>query len=209
MGRRFDLPEWVPLFPLPGVLLLPRSRLPLQIFEPRYLQMLEDVLKTGDRLIGMIQPSGEDDLAPIGCAGRVVEFSEADDGRYMIALRGVSRFRLTEAEQGFAPYLKGRTDWSDYPQDTGGAETDPGFDRDALIDRLRRYMESRDMDADWASMAEAPDEALVNALAMGLPFDPGEKQALLEAETLPDRRRLLTGLIEFALHDHGQEERLQ
>ncbi|MDO5612627.1 MAG: LON peptidase substrate-binding domain-containing protein [Paracoccus sp. (in: a-proteobacteria)] len=209
MPQRFDLPEWLPLFPLPGVLLLPRARLPLQIYEPRYLQMLDDVLKADNRLIGVIQPSGEDELAPIGCAGRVTGFTETEDGRYMISLRGVSRFRLTDADEGFAPYLKGRADWSDYAHDTGPAETDPGFDRASLIDRLRRLMDQHEMSADWNSMAEAGDETLVNALSMALPFEASEKQALLEAPTLPERRKMLSSLIEFALHDSGKEERLQ
>ncbi|MDO5705519.1 MAG: LON peptidase substrate-binding domain-containing protein [Paracoccus sp. (in: a-proteobacteria)] len=209
MALRFDLPDWLPLFPLTGALLLPRARLPLQIFEPRYLQMLDDVLKTDHRLIGVIQPSGEDELAPIGCAGRVTGFTETEEGRYMISLRGVSRFRLTDAEEGFAPYLKGRADWGDYARDTGPAETDQGFDRAALIARLRRLMDQHEMSADWDSMAEAGDEALVNSLSMALPFEPSEKQALLEAETLSERRRMLSGLIEFALHDSGREERLQ
>ena len=120
---------------------MPRARLPLQIFEPRYLQMVEDVLKTPDRLIGMIQPAetGLDSLASVGCAGRVVAFSELDDGRMMIALRAHSRFRLGEVRPGFAPYLRGEVDWSGYDADlTAGSEQDPGFDRPAFMARRAR-----------------------------------------------------------------------
>ena len=117
--RNFDLPETLPLFVLPGAVLMPRSRLPLNIFEPRYLQMVDDVLRTPHRLIGMIQPLDDtgNTLAHVGSAGRIVGFSEQDDGRYMISLGQVSRFRLTEAEQGFAPYPQGFADWSDYDTD--------------------------------------------------------------------------------------------
>lgn len=208
MVRRFDLPDSLPLFPLPGALLLPRAVLPLQIFEPRYLQMLEDVLKTDHRLIGMIQPAG-DDLAPVGCAGRVAAFSETEDGRYMISLRAISRFDLIEAEQGFAPYIKGRVDWSDWGADRGGEETDPAFARGPFLERLQRFMAQQELATDMDIAAKADTEMLINSLSMLLPFEPEEKQALLEARTLAERRELLEGLMEYALHSNGQEERLQ
>lgn len=208
MARRFDLPDSLPLFPLPGALLLPRAVLPLQIFEPRYLQMLEDVLKTDHRLIGMIQPS-DDDLAPVGCAGRVIAFSETDDGRYMISLRAVSRFDLIEAEQGFAPYIKGRVDWSDWSPDRGAEETDGAFARGPFLDRLQRFMALQELSTDMDVAGKAEPEMLINSLAMLLPFEPEEKQALLEAKTLAERRELLEGLMEYALHSNGHEERLQ
>lgn len=203
-----DLPGQIPLFPLPGAVLMPRARLPLQIFEPRYLQMLEDVLKTEHRLIGMIQPIGEG-LARIGTAGRVVAFSETEDGRMMISLRAVSRFRLGDVEEGFLPYLRGRVDWSPFAGDRKGDETDRGFDREAFLSRLRRYMAARDLSTDWEAAGEADDEMLVNALAMLLPLEIEEKQALLEAPTLTARREILDGLIEYALHGGAREETLQ
>lgn len=209
MRRAPDMPGQIPLFPLPGAVLMPRARLPLQIFEPRYLQMLEDVLKTDHRLIGMIQPIGEG-LARVGTAGRVVAFSETEDGRLMISLRAVSRFRLVEAEEGFLPYIRGRVDWTGFAADREkGDETDPGFDREAFLGRLRRYMAARDLSTDWEAAGEADDEMLVNALAMLLPLEVEEKQALLEAPTLTARREILDGLIEYALHGGAREETLQ
>lgn len=209
MGTRFDLPSRIALFPLPGAVLMPRSKLPLHIFEPRYLQMLDDTLKTDHRLIGMIQPEG-DGLAAVGCAGRVIAFSESEDGRVMISLKAVSRFRLTAVEDGFSPYQQGQIDWRDFKQDLQGTETDPDFDRAALLEKLRRYMSAQDLSADWNAAAEAEDEMLINALSMMLPLSPGEKQALLEAPTLTQRRILLDGLIEFSLHHcDNSEDRLQ
>ena len=122
MRRPPDMPGQIPLFPLPGAVLMPRARLPLQIFEPRYLQMLDDALKSDHRLIGMIQPIG-DGLATVGTAGRVTMFSEMDDGRLMISLRAVSRFRLVEAIEGFTPYLRGRIEWSEFRSDRAGSAT--------------------------------------------------------------------------------------
>jgi Lon protease-like protein len=208
MLARFDLPDRIPLFPLPGAVLMPRARLPLHIFEPRYLQLLEDVLKTGPRLIGMIQPEG-DGLAAIGCAGRVVAFSETDDGRMMISLGAVSRFRLLDVLDGFAPYLQAEVDWTSFARDRGAPELDKALDRQALFALLARYMESQGLATDWEAAGQAEDEMLINSLSMMLPFSPGDKQALLESPTLTDRRELLTGLIEFALHGGHDEERLQ
>lgn len=208
MRFRFDLPPRIALFPLSGAVLMPRARIPLHVFEPRYLQMLDDTLKTEHRLIGLIQPEGEG-LAAIGCAGRVVAFSETDDGRQMISLRAVSRFRLVEVKEGFTPYLVGDVDWTSFARDMKGAEEDPALDRDVLFPLLRRYMEAHDLSTDWNAATEAQDEALINSLSMVLPFSPGDKQALLESPSLSDRRELLQGLIEFALHGGDNEERLQ
>ena len=208
MALRFDLPDRIPLFPLPGAVLMPRARMPLHLFEPRYLQLLEDTLKTDHRLIGMIQPEG-DSLSAIGCAGRVVAFSETGDGRMMISLGAISRFRLQEVEEGFAPYLQGRVDWSSFGRDLSGPEQDPTLDRKALFSLLDRYMQTQELSTDWDAAAEAEDELLINSLSMMLPFTPGDKQALLESPTLADRRELLVGLIEFALHGGENEERLQ
>ena len=208
MSFRFDLPPRIPLFPMPGAVLMPRARLPLHIFEPRYLQMLDDALKTNHRLIGMIQPDG-DGLSAIGSAGRVVAFSETDDGRLMISLKAVSRFRLIEVEEGFAPYLRARIDWTGFERDCSGPEHDPQMDRARLFPLLRRYMEAHELSTDWDAAAGTEDEMLVNSLSMALPFSPADKQALLESPTLSDRRELLQGLIEFALHGGDNEERLQ
>ena len=209
--RSFDLPETLPLFVLPGAVLMPRSRLPLNIFEPRYLQMVDDVLRTPHRLIGMIQPLDEtgNTLAHVGSAGRIVGFAEQDDGRYMISLGQVSRFRLTEAEQGFAPYPQGFADWSDFEADHGKAELDPGWDRAHFMDLMRRYMEAHSLSTDWDAAGEAEAELLVNSLSMALPLEVQDKQALLEAATLPERRELLEGLLEFELRGGEHDEVMQ
>lgn len=208
MPKRFDLPDRIPIFPLPGAVLMPRARLPLHIFEPRYLQMLEDTLKTGHRMIGMIQPEG-DGLAAIGCAGRVIAFSETDDGRMMIQLGAVSRFRLLDVDEGFTPYMRARIDWSSFGRDIGVPEEDAGLDREALFALLARFMETEGLSTDWDAASQAEDELLINSLSMMLPFSPGDKQALLESPTLADRREMLVGLIEFALHGGENEERMQ
>ncbi|WP_163848260.1 LON peptidase substrate-binding domain-containing protein [Pseudooceanicola aestuarii] len=204
MIRQADLPEILPVFPLPGALLLPRARLPLHLFEPRYLTMLEDALKTRQRLIAMVQPHevpGRDgaQLHRIGCAGRVSQFSETEDGRYMITLAGVCRFRMVEEIGGFTPYRRARVDWTGFEGDLGAADHDPHLDRGAFLNLLERYFEDRNLDTDWGSLKEAEDELLVNSLSMLLDFDPEEKQALLEAPSLPTRRETLVTLLEYAL----------
>ena len=219
MGRKYglaDLPETIPVFPLPGALLLPRARLPLNIFEPRYLAMLEDTLKTSHRLIGMIQPvlaaeerDGTPRLHRIGCAGRVTAFQETEDGRYLITLSGVARFRLGDLEEGFTPYLRARVGWGDFERDLGRAEEDPGFDRAGILDVLARFFEAAQLSSDWESLKEADAELLVNSLSILCPFDPEERQALLEAPTLATRRETLVTLMEFALRSGGDEGAMQ
>ncbi len=215
MSRRFDLPDVIPVFPLPGALLLPRARLPLHVFEPRYLAMLDDALKTETRLIGMIQPdrmsekAGGAGLHRIGCAGRVTQFSETEDGRYMITLSGLSRFRVTEEVEGFTPYRRCKVSWAGFERDLSGSEHDPDFDRDRFTESLDRYFLSRGLDADWGSLKDADDELLINSLSMLLEFAPEDKQALLEAPSLCTRRETLVTLIEYALRGGGPEDKLQ
>jgi Lon protease-like protein len=218
MGHKFslaDLPETIPIFPLPGALLLPRARLPLNLFEPRYLAMFEDTLKTTHRLIGMIQPvvvpdgEGNARLHRIGCAGRVTAFQETEDGRYLITLSGASRFRLGSVEEGFTPYLRARVDWTSFERDLGRAEKDTGFDRPAFLAILARFFDSAQLSSDWDSLKEADVELLVNSLSILCPFDPEEKQALLEAPTLGNRRETLVTLMEFALRSSGDEGTIQ
>ena len=204
MMKACDLPDQIPLFPLAGALLLPRGRLPLHVFEPRYLQMVEDCLKSPTRLIGMIQPcrtrEGTETLSTIGCAGRLTGFSETEDGRYMITLSGIARFRLISQMEGFTPYVRAQVNWRDFFRDLGAAERDPLLQREAFFKLLARFLEARELSTDWASLREADDELLINSLAMLLPFDVADKQALLEAPLLGDRREILTALMEFALH---------
>ncbi len=219
MSKNIDLPETIPVFPLPGALMLPRARLPLHIFEPRYLAMIEDCLKTKHRLIGMIQTREtpatdkrptEKRLQAIGCAGRLTGFSETEDGRYMITLSGISRFRVKEEIQGgFPPYRRCAVDWTPFARDLGDTETDPGFKRDAFMAALGRYFTAMNLSTDWGSLKDADPELLINSLSMLCPFSPEDKQALLEAPTLDTRRETLVTLIEFALRGGTGDEVLQ
>ena len=213
MIKAADLPETIAVFPLPGALLLPRSRLPLHIYEPRYLQMFEDALKSGTRLIGMVQPNPvrgrADALHYIGCAGKITQFSETEDGRFLITLSGVSRFRVLEEIEGFTPYRKCKVVWDGFDRDLGAAETDTTFDRVALMGLLERYFTARGLSTDWDTLKDAEDELLINSLSMLLDFEPEDKQALLEAPSLTTRRETLVTLIEFALRGGNNEEMLQ
>lgn len=209
MNNSNDLPSVLPIFALPGALMLPRAPLPLHIFEPRYLQMVEDCMKTPERLIVMAQPRGGaagDRLNAIGCAGRLTSFSETEDGRYMITLTGISRCRIGEEVSGFAPYRRATLEWTDFERDLGPAEHDAGLDRDAFLKVLRRYFADEELDVDWNSLAAASDEALINSVSMLCPFEPEDKQALLEAPSLTTRRETLVTLMEFALRGGNNED---
>ena len=204
MTKVHDFPGTIPVFPLAGALLLPRARLPLHLFEPRYLQMFDDALKTPERLIGMVQPNevagrGGIGLQTIGCAGRITQFSETEDNRYMITLSGVSRFRVLSEVEGFTPYRRCVVAWEGFGRDQGDTEEDNYFDRPAFLELLGRYFEARCLSADWETLQDAEDELLINSLSMMLDFDPEDKQALLEAPSLSTRRETLVTLIEFDL----------
>ena len=214
MMRLTDLPDTIAVFPLPGALLLPRARLPLHIFEPRYLQMLDDALKTKHRLIGMIQPrevpgAAGKRLHAIGCAGRLTGFSETEDGRHRVTLSGISRFRVLQEVQGFTPYRRCQVDWAPFARDLGGAESDAGFKRAEFMAGLKRYFEAMDLSTDWGSLKGADQELLINSLSMLCPFAPEDKQALLEAPSLTTRRETLVTLIEFALRGGNGDEIMQ
>jgi Lon protease-like protein len=211
MMKSADLPDIIPVFPLPGALLLPRARLPLHIFEPRYLAMLEACMATRHRLIGMIQPSatpGSKDkrLHSIGCAGRLTGFSETEDGRYMVTLSGVSRFRILREVDANTPYRQTEVSWAGFERDLGQPESDPRFERAAFLDLLGRFFASQHLSTDWDSLKEAEDELLINSLSMLCPFAAEDKQALLEAPSLSTRRETLVTLIEFALRGGGGTE---
>jgi uncharacterized protein len=215
MVRRFsqaDLPETIPVFPLPRALLLPRGRLPLNIFEPRYLAMLDTSLKSEHRLVGMVQPyNGRAEpprLHAIGCAGRVTSLSETEDGRYLIVLTGISRFRIRQEVEGFTPYRRVSVDWGDFASDLEKPAA-CSFDKDAFLALLRRYFEVQNLSSDWDSMREAEPEMLVNSLSMMCPFAVEEKQALLEAPRLSDRADTLRQLLRFAIASGGGEGKLQ
>ena len=211
-----NLPDEIPLFPLPGALLLPKSKLPLNLFEPKYLIMLNDVLKTEDRLIGMIQPvstpegtSGSRKLHQIGCAGRIVSFTETKDNRYLITLEGISRYRFKNLTEGFYPYAKGKISWDSFNDDLEQTKPDKNFNRINFLEILSKYFAAAQLSSDWSSLKEADEELLINSLSMLCPFDPEEKQALLEAPTLENRRETLVTLMEFSLQGGIDEETLQ
>jgi len=208
MARRYslsELPDVIPVFPLPGALLLPRAVLPLNIFEPRYLAMLDDALRSDHRLIGMIQPRSESasgcspPLQSIGCVGRVTSLSETDDGRYLIALTGVCRFRIRREIEGFTPYRRVEADWGPFERDLEGEDVDAGFSRSAFLKLLSRYFDIANLTGDWDTLKDADAEMLINSLSMLCPFAVQEKQALLESPELEDRRKTLMALMEFAI----------
>jgi Lon protease-like protein len=205
-----DLPETLPLFPLTGVVLLPRGALPLNVFEPRYLRMVDDALKQ-DRLIGIIQPTEDADkvlkpgLSAVGAAGRLISFRETDDNRYLITLTGLCRFRLTGEVASDTPYRIGACDFSPFAGDMADSDQAGDFPREQLVAALKDYLSNRDMKADWKSVMSAPPEALVNALAMMCPFDPAEKQALLEAPSFDARVTTLMAILEMARSGFGPQ----
>jgi Lon protease-like protein len=197
-----DLPAEIPIFPLTGVLLLPGGKLPLNIFEPRYLNMTSTAL-AGDRMIGMIQPTGDNEGAQpevyrTGCAGRLTSFSETEDGRYLITLSGYLRFDIKQEvplRDGFRTVVP---DWTPYREDL--AEDDSKrIDRDRMMRALKGYFAANQVDANWDAIKDTPTDRLVNALAMMCPFQPSEKQALLEAATLVDRADVMVALLEMSL----------
>lgn len=199
------LPAILPIFPLMGVLLLPRGRLPLNIFERRYIAMFDDALAT-DRMIGMIQPmesrgDGPPSLFPIGCAGRITSFSETGDGRYLVTLDGIARFRIVEELALQRGYRRVAPDWTPYAEDL--IEQPCTVDRHRLLDLLQSYFRQQGLSANWDAISNAPDERLLTSLAMICPFEPSEKQALLEAPCLSDRGQLMMTLLEIAIAGHG------
>ena len=207
-----DLPEQIPIFPLSGVILLPRVQLPLNIFEPRYLVMLNDVLKTKDRLIGSIQPvekGNEQNLHGVGCAGRVSRFSETPDNRYLITLTGVARFRLMKTVSGFTPYYRAKVDWSEFEGDLMPAANDLRFDREPFLDLFLKYMNLTESQHGLKKMRLINAETLINMVAIIGQFDAMEKQALLESPSLADRRTALEALMRIAILKGGDRETMQ
>ncbi len=197
----------IPVFPLPGALLLPRGQMPLNIFEPRYLAMIEDTLRSDHRLIGMIQPdpahSKEDDSKPqlfhVGCVGRLTQFAESGDGRYLIQLTGVARFRIEQELTVATPYRQCRVTYQPFADDFVPRKGEEGVDRKALLRALNAFLKANNLKADWDGVENAPNEALVNALAMMSPYDVAEKQAMLEAPDLKTRAEILVAVTEIEL----------
>jgi len=201
-----ELPRVIPIFPLNGVLLLPHGRLPLNIFEPRYLAMTRAALAAPDRMIGMIQPTERrpgDANPPVyetGCAGRIVAFNETDDGRYLITLAGVARFAIVEEMALQDGYRRAVADFHRYRRDIEG-EGEVAIDRERLLAALRLYLAHQGVKADWDVIKDTPDDRLVTSLAMMCPFKDSEKQALLEAPDVGERARILIALLEMASLD--------
>jgi Lon protease-like protein len=197
-----ELPATLPVFPLTGTVLLPRGQLPLNIFESRYLAMVDATL-AGSRFIGMIQPTEHEDkvatppLSKVGCAGRITSFRETDDGRCLIVLTGICRFRIAEELSVRMPFRQVRPDYGPF---LGDLAMDPAaqLPRERLVGALKDYLAHRDLKADWKSVMSAPPELLVNALAMLCPFDPAEKQALIEAPSWSERVATLVTLLEMS-----------
>ncbi len=207
-----DLPQMIPVFPLDGALLLPGGDLPLQIFEPRYLNMVDDVM-AGDRIIGMIQTRSGGSrerpmLSAVGCAGRVTAYAETSDGRYLITLSGVCRFDAGEELTLQTPYRQVRARYDRFEADLAeqGEAQASSAARGRFAKALKRYLNRRELDIDWETANTAPLEALVNSLAMGLPFAPPEKQALLEAPTLEGRFETLSTLLEIDSVEEGDDD---
>ncbi|HEX4180578.1 MAG TPA: LON peptidase substrate-binding domain-containing protein [Caulobacteraceae bacterium] len=199
--KAVDLPQVIAVFPLDEVLLLPHGQLPLNIFEPRYLNMIDDAMGA-ERMIGMIQTRAGGDrerpgLAAIGCLGRITRFAETSDGRYLITLTGVCRFAAGAELPLRTPYRQLRVDYAPFEADLKAAEDDDGFDRMLFLSALKAYLERRSLEVDWEAAKTAPGDALVNSLSMLLPFEAAEKQALLEAMTLAERREALIALMEI------------
>jgi len=199
-----DCPETFPVFPLPGALLLPRGQIPLNIFEPRYIEMVDEALRS-QRIIGMIQPDDEDSnarspkLYSVGCAGRLTQFSETGDGRYLITLVGVARFRVVEELVASSSFRQVRASFEPYAHDFIAHEGEDYVDRDGVLQALRDFATATDIDIDWEGIEHTPSEALVNALSMMSPFGVREKQALLEADTLKERAEALIAITEIEL----------
>jgi Lon protease-like protein len=201
-----DLPETIPVFPLPGALLLPRGQMPLNIFEPRYLAMVDDALTDRHRLIGMIQPdpsqAGPDDKPPlyaVGCVGRITQFGESGDGRYLLQLTGISRFRIVEERSVATAYRQCRVTYAPFADDFVARKGEDAVDRPALLKALTDFLAANELNADWDGIEKAPNEALVNALAMMSPYGAAEKQAMLEAPDLKTRAEILVAVTEIEL----------
>lgn len=198
-----QLPEIIPVFPLTGMLLLPGGQMPLNIFEPRYLNMVNWALG-GDRMIGMVQPKGDNEgdqpaVYRTGCAGRITSFGESEDGRYLVTLTGLIRFDIADERPLYEGFRIVTPDWSAYRRDLLDEDATTNTDRDRMLKALRAYFTASGVYANWDAITDTPTDRLVNALAMMCPFQPSEKQALLEAPTLERRADVLVALLEMSL----------
>jgi len=219
-GGPADLPQHIPMFPLRRAILLPRAGLPLNVFEPRYLAMLEDVM-SGPRVLGIVQPTSSDgeespmgktaELRRVGCVGRVTAYQELDDGRLAIVLTGIARCTLLSEVATPKPYRTFSVGFERFLADFIAGSGEDDVDRQHLLTALKTYLEARHQRADWSAISKAATEALVNMLAIASPYGPDEKQALLEAPTLKARAEMLIALaeMEIAAGAGGSGSRLQ
>ncbi|WP_173412076.1 MULTISPECIES: LON peptidase substrate-binding domain-containing protein [Rhizobium] len=203
-----DLPETVVVFPLSGALLLPGAQLPLNIFEPRYLAMFDSAI-AGNRLIGMVQPAlGEpadsSNLSHVGCLGRITSIAETGDGRYIASLTGICRFRLMDEVIGHQPYRSFHI--TPFISDLKSRDEEDTVDRAELLSVFRAYLDANKLEADWESVERASNMMLVNSLAMMAPFDPAEKQALLEAPDLKTRAETFIAIVKIVLAGSGETD---
>ncbi len=201
-----DLPEIIPVFPLAGALLLPRGQMPLNIFEPRYLAMVDDAFRDGHRLIGMIQPDvthSQDQEKPVlfrvGCVGRITQLAESGDGRYILELTDITRFKVSDEMDVLTPYRQCKVDYFPFLDDFTARKGEEDVDREALLKVLTDFLKANNLKVDWEGVESAPNEALVNALAMMSPYGPAEKQAMLEAPDLKTRAEILIAVTEMDL----------
>lgn len=201
-----DLPETIPVFPLAGALLLPRGQMPLNIFEPRYLEMIDDSLRDGHRIVGMIQPDvthSRSETVPalfrVGCAGRITQFAETGDGRYVLELTGISRFKIVEELKVLSPYRQCKVDFFSFVDDFTARKGEDDVDRKAVLAVLTDFLKANELKVDWDGIHSAPNEALVNALAMMSPYGAAEKQAMLEAPDLKTRAEILIAVTQMEL----------
>ena len=211
-----ELPATIPVFPLEGVLLLPRTHLPLNIFEPRYIQMIDAALASS-RLIGMIQPSASHstigsilEIESIGCLGRITQIAETGDGRYELVLSGITRFRVGAEEHGGTPFRRFHVSCGEFAADLTASDAQDAINRPKLMEMLGTFSERNGINLDWEAIQGTGNELLVNSLSMTMPFQPREKQALLEAPDLAARAEILVAMSELDMaQQSGTSTRLQ
>ena len=205
-----DLPSKLAIFPLTGAVLFPQTQLPLNIFEPRYLQMIDEVLSSPDRIMGMIQPNlstndtNSKNLKKVGCAGRISSFSETGDGRYLVTLTGLIRFEVNNELDTTTQYRQVIADYDNYKEDLKPANLE-NIDRKSLLTLIKKYLEQRNLLIDWEIIEQSPTEQLINYSGVLVPFEPEEKQLLLETKNLYDRCKALESLFQSYQFQNNQD----
>jgi Lon protease-like protein len=205
-----ELPSRLAIFPLTGAVLFPQTQLPLNIFEPRYIQMIDEVLSTPDRIMGMIQPNlsktdlKSNELKKVGCAGRISSFSETGDGRYLVTLTGLIRFEIAQELDTTTPYRQIMTNYENYQEDLKPSNTE-NIDRKNLLFLIKKYLEQKNLLIDWEIIEQSPTEQLINYSGVLVPFEAEEKQLLLETKTLFERCKTLESLFQSYQFQNTQD----